>query len=402
MKTPQLQPCLTADQLQRFLAERLDEGDEARAQAHVDACSSCRRALEEAAADEALWQDVATHLRPSSLGAEESDSEPDPLADVLGVRLFGAEESDSEPDPLADVLGLLAPTDDPASLGRLGAYEIRGVIGRGSTGIVMKAFEPSLNRFVAIKLLSPVYRPSGPARRRFEREGRAIASVVHEHVVPIFAVDEHDGLPYLVMQYVPGQSLEERLASDGPLDPLEVTRIALQVSKALAAAHAQGIVHRDVKPANVLLESGVERALVTDFGLARVADDASMTRSGTLTGTPQYMSPEQARGDVVDARSDLFSLGSLMYSACTARPPFRAETVFGVLHRVTESEPRPIREIQPRVPAWLGSFVERLMKKRPEQRFASADVVTRDQVLAVNDVVVADGVAGAEPAAAVA
>jgi len=128
--------------------------------------------------------------------------------------------------------------------------------------------------------------------------------------VPIHAVDQFQGLPYIVMQYVPGLSLLQRLDKDGPLETDEVARIGLQVAKGLAAAHKVGIVHRDVKPANVILENTIERAMVTDFGLARVADDASMTRSGTIAGTPQYMSPEQAQGESIDARSDLFSLGS--------------------------------------------------------------------------------------------
>ena len=226
--------------------------------------------------------------------------------------------------------------------------------------------------------MSPNFSSSGAARKRFEREGRAVAAVSDDHVVPIYAVSEFRGLPYIVMKYIPGVSLLQRIEKDGPLDTCEVTRIGLQVAKALSAAHDQGIVHRDVKPANVLLENTVDRAMVTDFGLARVADEASMTRSGTIAGTPQYMSPEQAQGETVDPRSDLFSLGSLMYAACTARPPFRAETVFGVINRVCNTEPRAIREINPQIDEWLVAFVEKLMAKRAEDRFQSANVVTKN------------------------
>jgi serine/threonine protein kinase len=154
-------------------------------------------------------------------------------------------------------------------------------------------------------------------------------------------------------------------------------RIGMQTARGLAAAHAQGLVHRDIKPANILLEDGVERLTITDFGLARAADDASLTRSGVIAGTPQFMSPEQARGDAVDARSDLFSLGSVLYALCTGRAPFRAETSFGVLRRITDDTPRPIREINPETPEWLAAAIERLHAKEPAKRYGSAEDVAR-------------------------
>ena len=354
MPSPQTQRCARTASLQRYLREQLDEAEELEVQRHLGSCPDCQRALERAAGDRSTWENIREELRRTPL--EEPESGP--------------------PDePWRELADHLAPTDDPRMVGRLGPYEVCGWIGRGSTGIVLKALEPRLNRYVAIKLMSPEFRASGAARRRFEREGRAVAAVSHERVVPIYAVDEHRGLPYIVMKYIPGASLSKRLESEGPLDTCGVTRLGLQVAEALAAAHAQGIVHRDVKPANVILENTVDRAMVTDFGLARVAAEASMTRSGTITGTPQYMSPEQARGESVDARSDLFSLGSLLYAACTARAPFRAETVFGVLHRVCETEPRPIRESHPEIDEWLVALVARLMAKRPEDRFQSAAAV---------------------------
>jgi hypothetical protein len=174
---------------------------------------------------------------------------------------------------------------------------------------------------------------------------------------------------------VAGESLQARLDRLGFLTLTEILRIAHQTAAGLAAAHAQGLVHRDVKPSNILLEQKVERALLTDFGLARAADDASLTHTGYLPGTPHYMSPEQARGDAVDVRSDLFSLGSVIYAMCTGRPPFRADTNFGVLRRITDTEPRPIREVNAEIPAWLAAVVARLLAKQPAKRFNSAGAV---------------------------
>ena len=170
------------------------------------------------------------------------------------------------------------------------------------------------------------------------------------------------------MQYVAGASLQDRLDNTGPLPLAEVLRIGMQTAGGLAAAHAQGLVHRDVKPANILLENGVERVKLTDFGLARAADDASLTQSGQVAGTPQYMSPEQAEGNAVDARSDLFSLGSVLYATCTGRAPFRASGSMAVLRRVCEETPTPIRHTNPDIPDWLTAIIDKLHAKDPGQR----------------------------------
>src|SRR5262249_45176557 len=151
---------------------------------------------------------------------------------------------------------------------------------------------------------------------------QAAAAVSHDHIVTIHAVEETNGIPYLVMQCIAGLSLQQRLDRDGPLQLHEILRIGMQTASGLAAAHAQGLVHRDIKPANILLENGVERVKITDFGLARAATEASLTQSGVVAGTPQYMSPEQAEGKAIDQRTDLFSLGSVLYAMCTGQAPF--------------------------------------------------------------------------------
>ena len=267
----------------------------------------------------------------------------------------------------------LEPSADPNKLGTLGVYEIERVIGRGGFGIVLQAYEPALQRRVAIKILAAHLATNGAARKRFAREAQAAAAVVHDHVIPIYAVDSNGKMPFLVMPFVNGQSLRERIHEEGSLEVREILRIGRQVALGLLAAHNQGLIHRDIKPANILLENGIERVRITDFGLARAADDASQTQSGFVAGTPQYMSPEQARGEIVDHRTDLFSLGSVMYCMSTGHPPFRAEKSLAILKRICEDSARPVRDVNPEIPGPLAWIIDRLLAKSPSERFSSAE-----------------------------
>ncbi|HLW66736.1 MAG TPA: family 16 glycoside hydrolase, partial [Gemmataceae bacterium] len=265
-----------------------------------------------------------------------------------------------------------APSGSAPPHERLGHYEIREIIGRGGMGMVLKAYDEKLQRIVAIKIMAPELAANATARTRFIREARAAAAVTHDHIVTIHEVQEEHSPPYFVMQYIVGMSLQERLEKKGPLELKQILRIGMQAAYGLAAAHAQGHVHRDIKPANILLENGVERVKITDFGLARAVDDASVTQSGVISGTPMFMSPEQAAGETVDHRSDLFSLGSVLYMLCTGRPPFRATGTMAVMKRVIEDAPRSIREINPEIPDWLEAIIAKLHAKKPEDRFQSA------------------------------
>ncbi len=273
------------------------------------------------------------------------------------------------------VLSFLQPSAVPGSLGRLMHYQIREVIGRGGCGIVLKAFDEKLERIVAIKVMAPELAATSPARKRFLREARATAAIRHENVVNIHAVEEQP-LPFLVMEYIGGLTLQQKIDQTGPLDTRDVLRIGQQIASGLAAAHAKGLIHRDIKPSNILLEEGTDHVKITDFGLARSTDDASMTQSGVISGTPLYMSPEQALADDIDQRSDLFSLGSVLYVLCSGRPPFRAGTSMAVLKRVVEDQPRPIQTIIPEVPLWLCEIVSRLHAKNRDQRAESAQQVS--------------------------
>ncbi|WP_232107162.1 serine/threonine-protein kinase [Gimesia alba] len=271
-------------------------------------------------------------------------------------------------------LDFLTPSDDPDLLGTLGEYQIQKVIGQGGMGIVFRALDPKLNRIVAIKVMSPLLAVNPNARKRFLREAQAAAAVSHPHIVTIHAVDEAQ-LPYLVMEFVVGQSLQEKLDKVGSLKVTEILRIGSQIAEGLAAAHKQGLIHRDIKPANILLENGVERVKITDFGLARAVDDVTITKTGEVSGTPQYMSPEQASGDHVDQRSDLFSLGAVMYAMCTGRSPFRASNLVAVVRRVCDDTPRPIQEVNEEIPEWLIEIIDCLLEKRPENRLQTAKEV---------------------------
>jgi eukaryotic-like serine/threonine-protein kinase len=363
-------PC-DPERLQLLLQERLPVLEQSELMGHLDHCQHCQQALEGLAADKPWWDELRriplTETWPKLFAASTDPVPPCP-----------PEPEWENPPPRYEVglpLDFLDHADDPAHLGRLGPFAITAVLGRGGMGIVFQGIDTGLNRPVAIKVLAPYFASSGAARKRFAREAQAAAAVVHEHVVAIHGVDTWKGLPYLVMSFVNGRSLQERLDAEGPLGVREILRIAMQTASGLAAAHAQGLVHRDVKPANILLENGVERVKLTDFGLARAVDDASLTQSGVIAGTPQYMAPEQAAGEAVDHRADLFSLGSVLYAMCTGHPPFRADSAMAVLRRVCDERPRPVRSLNPDVPIWLAGVIDKLLAKKQADRFQSAKEV---------------------------
>ncbi len=355
-----------------YLNGKLSTSDESQFEAHLENCPACRERLASAAADPLGWSEAKRFLGQSRGGQIRVASEFGQQESPARGEQVRADESDSI---IQQVLHLLAPTDDPNMLGRVGPYEISGVIGAGGMGIVLKGWDQSLSRVVAIKLMAPHLASSGVAKARFLREAQAAAGIIHPNVIDIYSVAEFGTIPYLVMPYLRGCSLQKRVQDEGPLATEDVLRIGLQVASGLAAAHAQGIIHRDIKPANILVGDGVDRAVITDFGLARSIDDVTLTKSGTLAGTPQYMSPEQARGERIDERSDLFSLGSLLYFLCTGQSPFRSETVYGILHKITSATLPDMREVQSSVPEWLQHLVSRLHAPSLEDRFQSAAVV---------------------------
>ena len=261
MTKPRFSPCDLLALETMFDAN--DPGTDIELTAHVETCVRCQQKLESMAAGDPWWNEVSQFLQ--------SEAYTQPF--TPGTNLPSFETS------------ILQPSDRDDALGRLGEYEILELIGRGGNGIVFKGYQGSLNRYVAVKILAPHLADSAAARRRFQREAEAAAAVIHEHVITIHAIEATEsGLPYLVMPLVLGGSLQRRLDRQGPLELRDMLRIGMQAAAGLAAAHAQGLVHRDVKPANMLLDGAASRVLLTDFGLARAADDASLTRSGVIAG----------------------------------------------------------------------------------------------------------------------
>jgi serine/threonine-protein kinase len=253
-----------------------------------------------------------------------------------------------------------------------GHYALERELGRGGMAIVYLARDVRLDRPVAIKLLPPDLAAHDKLRDRFMREARTAARLSHPHIVPIHAVDEVRGYVFYVMSYVDGETLAERVANRGPLPPREASRLLQEVAGALAAAHGQGVVHRDVKPGNILLERATGRAMVTDFGIARVADGAE-TAVGELLGTPEYMSPEQAAGDAVDARSDVYSLGVVGYYMVSGELPFTAPTIQAVLAKQLTQVPPPVASVAAGVPRSLANAIDTCLIKDPSRRFQSAE-----------------------------
>jgi serine/threonine protein kinase len=333
--------------------------------AHLDNCVGCQETLAEIrrslGVDEPSTRDAQQVVQTYELPTQTDAPRPG-LADALELRM-------------------LTRSTDPKAIGRLSAYEIYDVLGRGGMGIVLDAFDTVLHRRVAIKVLSPQLATSQKAHRRFLREARAAAGINHVNVVTVHAVDEQSGMPYLVMEYVAGRTLRERIRL-GPLDLASMLRIGAQIAAGLAAAHQHGVIHRDIKPANVLLEDGVERVKISDFGLALVMlDNTQASSADSPVGTPAYMSPEQVGAQRVDARSDLFSLGCLLYAMSTGKSPFQGSNSIFVARMVAEFDPPALHEVKKDTPRFLSDIVARLLQKEPNKRFQSAAEV-RDLLLA--------------------
>ncbi|MFL5338588.1 MAG: protein kinase domain-containing protein [Gemmataceae bacterium] len=362
------QTCPSDDRLAALLAGRLPADQSAELSRHLETCSQCTAAA-------ARLGGAAATVPP--------DATVPPVTDPLATG----------PDLGRDTnLGVLAPPQAPGELGRLGSYRVLKVLGKGGMGLVLQAEDPKLSRLCALKVMLPDVARRPEMKERFLREARAAAQVEHEHIIPIYQVDEDRGVPYIAMPFLKGSSLEDWLVKKrGPLPVREILKLGREMAKGLAAAHERGLIHRDIKPANVWLDSTAGgKVKILDFGLARLAsrndggNEKNLTQTGMILGTPAYMAPEQAQGlrGNVDTRADLFSLGCILYRLCTGVAPFRGDDIISTLVSVAMDNPPPPIEQNPGIPLALSELVMRLLAKNRDGRPASAhDVVKSLQAI---------------------
>jgi len=369
--------CPSDDDLRRFLD---DGGAGVAVGPHLGECERCREAIDRLGEDGSL-RDWAASLAAKAEKTEEWD-DGDALARVvasLGERAPTAwgqgpgATRDIDLDAEATAATLLGPPAGPGDLGSLGPYAVEAEIGRGGMGVVYRARDRTMNRALALKVLRPGL-IDDRGRRRFVQEVRAAARVEHDHIVRLYATsDPTDRVPYFAMEYLAGPSLAGLIHGRDRPSPRGAAGLIAQAADGLAAAHEAGLVHRDVKPANILIDPATGRAKIGDFGLARLASDApEVSREGLIAGTPSYLSPEQARGEAeVGPASDVYSLGVTFYECLAGEPPFRGSP-HRVIQQVLQDDPRPPRTLNDAVPRDLETICLKAMAKEPDRRYTSA------------------------------
>ncbi|TWU39013.1 Serine/threonine-protein kinase PknB [Novipirellula aureliae] len=385
--------CPTIAQLSGLIRGTLSDQDNDRLTDHVGDCTACQTTLQTEATGEIPVESLVAAARDLNPPNESNYWQAMTLVekDLLSGQVADFTKDPSSLETLAKSspvgdLDFLEPSDDPAYIGKLHHFQIARVIGRGGMGIVLDAFDTHLHRSVAIKVLNPQYQANDIAKQRFCREGRAAAAISHEHVVPMYQVAkaQEGEVAYLVMQLIEGDTLESRMRDGQPLPPNDVARIGMQVAAGLSAAHKREMVHRDIKPANIMIEAETDRVKLTDFGLARATDDVKLTKTGMVTGTPLYMSPEQTLGESADERSDLFSLGAVMYEMATGVAPFQAPSALGVMQNIMNTIPDPPHKVNAGITRPLSDLIMSLLAKKPDDRPESAPAVATALASIVN------------------
>jgi serine/threonine protein kinase len=388
----QATPCPDARRLEQFALGALSEPEiEALAQ-HLSGCERCLETLQNVQAEDTLSEAMR-----SSAGDRPAVPQLDqlkerlralrrPISAGLEATASGSAESDPAvrpaPEHTEELYSFLTPAQAPGELGRLGDFRVLKILGTGGMGVVFLAEDLRLKRPVALKVMKPELSRRPDFSARFRREAQAAAAVKHDHIATIHQVGEDRGIPFLTMELLEGETLATRLDRAGRLPIPEVLRIGQEMARALSAAHAKGLIHRDIKPANIWLEGEPAaaatggRVKILDFGLAKLErPDIQATQSGRIVGTPAYMAPEQARGETVDSRADLFSLGCVLYRAATGQLAFKGTEPMSVLWSLANERPQSARIVNPQVPAVLSDLIDRLLAKRPADRPGSAQEV---------------------------
>jgi WD40 repeat protein len=380
------QTCPPSADLEKLIAGRLAEGDIPALAEHLDQCRRCAETVHNLKVSDTLLEAArgsqAAGADPGEAAVEQLVQQlkglrPDATGAATEFLAPAAGPGQPSADPTHDLHGFLAPAQGPDELGRLGVYRVLRLLGAGGMGMVYQAEDTQLQRVVALKVMKPEVAKNATARERFLREARAAARLRSDHVVTIHQVGEDHRVVFLAMEFLEGMSLEDWLKKGRRPTLAQALRIGRQIALGLAEAHAAGLIHRDIKPGNVWLESRHQgRVKLPDFGLARAAAaDHQLTQSGAIVGTPAYMAPEQARGERVDQRADLFSLGVVLYRLTTGRLPFRGDNTLSVLSSLALDNPPPVCEVNPGVPPALSDLVMRLLSKDPAGRPASARAV---------------------------
>lgn len=391
-------PCPESDLLRAILRGSVEPDDEERIALHLESCEQCRRTIDlisgvdgegESTVSESHFdtgqRDVSPVVVPAAISAEPLAPELQAVMehlkeDEIPSRGASATEASEEftrslPSGMDAFIKQLLDKAEPGQPATIGHYELGPKIGRGGMGAVYQAYDRKLSRDVAIKFLKPDLTRDGTFVERFVREAQAAAGVIHPNVVTVHSIEETNGVPWIVMELIEGESLRKRLRRFGPLTLTSVARIGAQIAEGLQAAHEKRLIHRDIKPSNIVLLEDLDEVRITDFGLAQLEGATRLTKSGMLMGTPKYMAPEQARGEKVDHRSDLFSLGSVLYAMCTGRAPFEGKNDAEVVSNVAKHQLNPIETVDPTLPRWLTGVISKLLEPNPEDRFQSAQEV---------------------------
>jgi WD40 repeat protein len=377
--------CPEREVLQRLLLGRLPGEEAEQLEQHLLKCDTCASAADSLTASDAIIEAARSRRviaeddellaqaiqRGKQLRSESETVES--IEDTAAVNVRESQAGRAAPSdgktPTQQPIDFLHPPQQREEIGRLGGYRVLEVMGVGGMGVVFRAEDPKLERLVALKAMKPEVAASKLAKDRFLREAKATAAIEHDNIVQIYQVGEDGDVPFIAMQFLCGESLRTRLKRDGKIASRDVVRIGRQVAAGLAAAHKQGLIHRDIKPDNIWIEEGTQRAKILDFGLVRTAtDDAGLTQSGMVLGTPRYMAPEQAQGEDVDHRCDLFSLGSVLYHLASGKAPFSGGNVTATLIAVAQNDPMPLEQHCPELDPDLSALIMRLLRKDPDQR----------------------------------
>lgn len=390
-----LETCPDDAQLKAHVLGQTGDVDTESLDEHLQSCAACVVRADEMYISDPLISALA--CPPVDFGCHE-----DAISEIIAraSTLKGERDTTHHNTPSTESqstskldISFLSPAQEEDEIGRLGEFRILEVLGAGGMGVVFRAEDSKLNREVALKVMKPEVAAWDSAKQRFLREARATAAIEHDNIVTVYQVDEDQGIPYLAMPFLKGESLKDRLERDQKLPIHDILTIGKEVAAGLAAAHAAGLIHRDIKPDNIWLEDKSAsdpgnpdskskasqrcRVKIVDFGLARADDDIELTKTGWVMGTPPYMSPEQAQGEATDHRTDLFSLGVVLYQLATGLGPFDRNSLAATLLAVINDEPPPLVDVRDDLPDELSSLIHRMLRKHVAERPQSADKVVR-------------------------